>query len=111
MEDFKDSELDWMTPLKDLSKHVWHGRAWMRADLADDAMAALKLREEPADVILWHDWFENSNTTYELSLTSTTRAGIVENLEIVRKMDPSTRMYTCYKACGQIITFMDWQTF
>ncbi len=108
--EFKDSELDWLTPLKDLSKHVWHGRVWLKGDAADEVLPLLKLREGVADVVLWHDWLENSNT-YELSLTSTTRAGIVENLEIARLSDPDARMYTCYKRSGEIITFMDWQTF
>lgn len=111
MSDFEDSEFEYLTPLKDLSKHVWHGRAWVKGDLADAALAGLTLREGVADVVLWHDWLENSSTTYELSMTSTTRAGIVENLESVLKTDPSARVYTCYKRSGEIITFMDWQVF
>lgn len=111
MSDFEDSEFEYLTPLKDLSKHVWHGRAWIRANLADAALSRIALYEVPDDVVMWHDWFENSSTTYEITLTSTTRAGIMKNLTMLQEVDPGARLHSCYKGCGQVIGFMDWQVF
>lgn len=111
MSDFEDSEFEYLTPLKDLSKHVWHGRVWLHESRAEPAMAAVRVREGVADTLMWHDWFENSRVTYELQFSSTTREGIAENLKIVLDLDSAAMVHIAYKRCGEIIEFRDWQTF
>jgi len=106
----EDDDEDFPTAkLKNLSKHVWHGRAFVRRSEADAALNAVTEGGD-ADVILWHDWMDNSDTTYELSLTSTTKDGITQNLNAIKKAVPRAHLSIAHKG-GGTIDHQDWKDF
>ena len=109
--DFEDSEFEYLTPLKDLSKHVWHGRIWLNSKHADDALRVIDMRRAVADILVWHNWFEDSDITYEISIAATSRITIEEVLKNVRLLSPAAHLHQCYKASGQTIEHSDWQDF
>jgi hypothetical protein len=109
--DFEDSEFEYLTPLKDLSKHVCHGRIWLNSKHADDALRVIDIRRSVADILVWHNWFEKSDITYEISIAATSRIVIEEALKNIRLLSPAAHLFMCYKAAGHVIEHKDWQTF
>jgi hypothetical protein len=94
--------------LKVLSKHVYHGRAFVRRSEADAALNAVTEGGD-ADVILWHDWMHGSDMTYELSLTSLTKDGITSNLDAIKKAVPRAHLSIAYKS--GMIDHGDWKDY
>jgi hypothetical protein len=105
---FEDEDDFPMAKLKKLSDHVYHGRAFVKRSEADAALEAVTEGGE-ADVILWHDWMDNSDTTYELSLTSLTKEGITSNLDAIKKVAPRAHLSIAHKS--GTIDHGDWKPY
>jgi hypothetical protein len=103
---FEDDED--LTPLKNLSKHVYHGRVWCGEREADAILeAAHKAADD--DVLVWHDWL--NDTVYEITIAAKTKAEVMRVLEASAKATPRpSHTFWCYKAAGEIIEHSDWHS-
>lgn len=107
VDDDDDDEDKWLTPLKDLSKHVWHAQIFVNGDDADKALNSVHKGGE-GDVLIWHDW--ESHTTYRVELSSTTKQGIKNNVERLKKALPRAHIFVAYKD-GGTIQHRDWRDY
>ena len=105
----EDDEDDFpTTKLKDLSKHSYHGRAWVSDKDAEKAYDAVT-RGGEGDVLMWDHWV--SDTVYEIHVSSTTEAGAKAQLDAIKKAVPRANLSSAYKSGNGMITHRDWKDF
>ena len=92
--------------LKDLSGHPYSGRAWVRGDDAEKALAAVEEGGE-GDVILWHDWLQGN--AYELHLISKNKEGITKNLGAIKKVAPTAQLHIAHTPGRNEVKHSDWK--
>ena len=97
-----------MAKLKNLSKHVFHGRAFVADRFANVALAAVDEGGD-GDVLMWHGWMHDSDTSYEISLSSTTKTGITRNLDAIKKAAPRSHISIARKS--GMINYHDWSDY
>lgn len=101
-------DMEHITPLRDLSRHNFHG--WILVDYrkADEVVnavnAAVPGEGDPLD---WHSW--HSDTVYEVNISALTPTAISRVLGAVRAAVPTARLHTCY-ATG-IVEIQYWREF
>jgi hypothetical protein len=100
---------DFLTPLKDLSEHNYHGRIWVNSKDADKALVAVdvELTDRDGDICMWHDWL--NATVYEINISGMNMPAIKRFLTGVKKATPAARMAVASKR-GMII-HTDWRSY
>jgi hypothetical protein len=96
--------------LRDLSKHIFHGRAWIPGQQADVCLKAVLDKKDDmpeGEACVWHDWF--SDHTYEITFAATKAEHVKTMLAAIEAKWPRARLYTATKA--GMIDHEDWKTF
>lgn len=94
--------------LKVLSGHVYNGRAFVDGRDADKAYdAAHSAKEGEGDVSIWDYW--ETDTVYEISVASTTKAGMKRVMDAVKKAVPRANMSMAHKS--GMINHEDWREY
>lgn len=97
-----------MANLKVLSQHVHHGRVFVTDRDADAAHeAAYGAEEGEGDVSIWAHW--DSDTVYEISVASTTKAGVQRIMSAIKRAVPRAHLSMAHKS--GIINHEDWRDF
>jgi hypothetical protein len=105
LELFEDEDF---TPLKDLSKHNYHGRVWTGPKEADMAIEAAHEAAD-ADTPIWHDWLNVESTVYEITFAATSKVEVMKIIDAIKKKLPRPpHSFWCYKRSGQVIEHGDW---
>ena len=94
---------EFLTPLKDLSRHNCHGRIYIPGEFAADALNAISEGGE-GDVLIWHDWY--SEHTYEIVLMATNKLGIDRNLKLVQDLGKRNTQLSWTFARGTVFSHM-----
>lgn len=106
----QELDLDNTTPLKDMSNHVFHGRISIGNESQIDKALELVTNSLTGvdDVMMWHGW--DTDTVYEIFLSSTTASGIRRCLDAVRSRQ-ATHLYAAVVPAGVVIEYYHWRPY
>lgn len=107
LENDDDDDLH-LTPLKDLSKHNYHGRVWIGPEQAQKAVDAAHDSADD-DTPIWHDWMNDAGTVYEVSFSATSKPEVMKIIDAIKNALPRPpHSFWCYKEPGRPIEHRDW---
>lgn len=101
-----DDEAERVAPLKNLSKHNHHGRAFIdkSSGKIDAVLDAIKEGGD-GDVLVWHDWY--NDTTYEITIAGTSKSSVIDALKAIKKVAPGS--HVSYAYATRMVELEDWR--
>lgn len=113
-----DDDGEWLTPLKDLSQHIWHGKIVMTVShevfegwVGDRIWDAIEVLDDfPGwDICKWHYW--ETNTLFEISWSATSKESRDAVAQCLRGMGIpyAKHIYEACVPCGRTIEFHHWR--